>query len=83
VQVHGIGPWGITFVNPADDLRQRTGSGREPPSPAEMHAGHKRRERMGIRLRRDSWVSVRYAEGLNSSQSSVTHQRTDRHGILG
>jgi hypothetical protein len=25
VQVHGIGPWGITFVNPADDLRQRTG----------------------------------------------------------
>jgi len=25
VQVHGIGPWGITFENPADDLRQRTG----------------------------------------------------------
>ena len=25
VQVHGIGPWGITFVNPADDPRQRTG----------------------------------------------------------
>ncbi len=37
----------------------------------------------GIRLRRDSWVSVRYAEGLNSSQSSATHQRTDRHEILG
>ena len=25
VQVHGIGPWGITFVNSADDPRQRTG----------------------------------------------------------
>ena len=25
VQVHGVGPWGITFVNPADDPRQRTG----------------------------------------------------------
>src|SRR5712691_1011262 len=38
---------------------------------------------LGIRLRRDSWVSVRYAEGLNSSQSSAIQQRTDRHGILG
>ncbi len=36
----------------------------------------------GIRLRRDSWVSVRYAEGLHSSQSSATHQRTDRHEIV-
>ena len=36
----------------------------------------------GIRLRRDSWVSVRYAEELNSGKSSVTPQRTDRHGIL-
>src|SRR5438552_5855589 len=30
-----------------------------------------------------SWVSVMYAEALNSSKSSVTLQRTDRHGILG
>jgi hypothetical protein len=37
----------------------------------------------GIRLRRDSLVSVRYAEELNSTTSSVTLQRTDRHGILG
>src|SRR5713101_6778679 len=37
---------------------------------------------LGIRLRRDSWVSVRYAEALNSRKSSVTFQRTDRHGIL-
>jgi hypothetical protein len=37
----------------------------------------------GIRLRRDIWVSVRYAEELNSDKSSVTPQRTDRHGILG
>src|SRR5882762_6385005 len=36
----------------------------------------------GIRLRRDNWVSVRYAEALNSGKSSVTLQRTDRHGIL-
>ena len=38
---------------------------------------------LGIRLRRDNWVSVRYAEELNSGKSSVTPQRTDRHGILG
>ena len=37
----------------------------------------------GIRLRRDSWVSVMYAEGLNSTKSSGSLQRTDRHGILG
>lgn len=37
----------------------------------------------GIRLRRDSWVSVMYAEALHSTTSSVTLQRTDRHGILG
>ncbi len=29
-----------------------------------------------------SLVSVRYAEELNSTTSSVTLQRTDRHGIL-
>jgi hypothetical protein len=38
---------------------------------------------LGIRVRRDSWVSVMYAEGLHSGESSVTFQRTDRHGILG
>jgi hypothetical protein len=37
----------------------------------------------GIRVRRDNWVSVRYAEELNSGQSSVLLQRADRHGILG
>jgi hypothetical protein len=37
----------------------------------------------GIRVRRDNWVSVRYAEGLNSGKSSVLLQRADRHGILG
>ena len=37
----------------------------------------------GICLRRDSGVSVMYAEALNSTTSSVTLQRTDRHGILG
>ena len=37
----------------------------------------------GIRLTRDSLVSVVYAEELNSAKSSVTLQRTDRHGILG
>jgi len=40
-------------------------------------------EDLGIRLRRDSLVSVMYAEELNSTTSSVTLQRTDRHGILG
>jgi hypothetical protein len=37
----------------------------------------------GIRLKRDNWVSVRYAEELNSATSSGILQRTDRHGILG
>jgi len=37
----------------------------------------------GIRLRRDSEVSVVYAEELNSGRSSVTLQSTDRHDILG
>jgi hypothetical protein len=41
------------------------------------------KQHLGIRLRRDSLVSVRYAEELNSTTSSVTLQRTDRHGILG
>ena len=40
------------------------------------------RHATGIRLRRDSWVSVMYAEELNSTTSSVTLQRTDRHGIV-
>lgn len=30
-----------------------------------------------------SWVSVMYAEDLNSAKSSVTFQGTDRHDILG
>ena len=37
----------------------------------------------GIHVKRDSGVSVVYAEGLNSAKSSVILQRTDRHGILG
>src|SRR5881296_486755 len=37
----------------------------------------------GIHVRRDSWVSVMYAEELNSGKSSVTLQRTDRHGSMG
>ena len=37
----------------------------------------------GSRLTRDSWVSVMYAEELNSAKSSVNLQRTDRHGMLG
>ena len=34
-------------------------------------------------LKRASLVSVMYSEELDSSKSSVTLQRTDRHGILG
>jgi len=37
----------------------------------------------GIGLTRDNVASVRYAEGLNSSKSSVPLQSTDRHDILG
>jgi hypothetical protein len=37
----------------------------------------------GMGLTRDSVVSVMYAEELNSAKSSVTLQRTDRHGIVG
>jgi hypothetical protein len=34
-------------------------------------------------LRRDNLVSVLYSEELNSTKSSVSLQRIDRHGILG
>ena len=37
----------------------------------------------GIRVRRDNWVSVRYAEELNFGKSSVILQGADRHEILG
>jgi len=37
----------------------------------------------GIRLKRDNWVSVMYAEALYAATSSVTLQRTDQLGILG
>ncbi len=40
-------------------------------------------DKAGIHLRWDSWVSVMYAEELNSTTSSVTLRRTDRHGIVG
>jgi len=39
--------------------------------------------RPGIRLKRDSVVSVMYPEEPDSAKSSVTLQRTDRHEILG
>jgi hypothetical protein len=26
VQLHGIGPWGITYINPADDPRHNSGA---------------------------------------------------------
>jgi len=39
--------------------------------------------RLSIHVTRDSLVSVLYSVGLNSARSSSTHQRTDRHGILG
>lgn len=37
----------------------------------------------GIHLTQGSWVSVVYAEGLNSAKSSVTLRSTDRHEIVG
>ena len=36
----------------------------------------------GTHIRRDDLVSVMYSAELNSATSSVTQQRTDRHGIL-
>jgi starvation-inducible outer membrane lipoprotein len=39
--------------------------------------------RAGSHLRRDTLVSVMYAEKLHAAQSAVTLQRTDRHAILG
>jgi len=58
-----------------------------PPPGAPRSADAERRQLTvlfwGIRLTRDSLVSVMYAEELNSTTSSVTLQRTDRHGILG
>jgi hypothetical protein len=56
--------------------------GGRQPRPALVHL-LKRVAIRGIRLKRDNWVSVRYAEELNSATSSGILQRTDRHGILG
>jgi hypothetical protein len=39
-------------------------------------------ENLSIDLKRDSWVSVMYAEELHATTSSVTRQRTDRQGIV-
>jgi hypothetical protein len=47
----------------------------------EINAGVQTKPR-GIRLRRDNWLSVGFAEELNSGKSSVILQRADRHGIL-
>jgi len=49
---------------------------------ASCPAGHDP-DHLGSHLRRDNVVSVLYAEELNSTKSSVSLQRTDRHGILG
>ncbi len=49
----------------------------------DMHNFYTSSIELGIRLRRDNWVSVRYAEGLNSGKSSVLLQRADRHEIVG
>ena len=59
-----------------------------PPTGGEWRAWYARlckliEQYQGIHLRRDTWVSVMYAEGLNSAKSSVILQSTDRHGILG
>src|SRR5712691_3190586 len=64
--------------------RQKHGSWRPCKSREQVKRSHSDalHAHWGSRLRRDSWVSVRYAEGLNSGKSSVTLQRTDRHGIL-
>jgi hypothetical protein len=37
---------------------------------------------VGSHVRRDRLVSVMYSEELNSTTSSVSLQRTDRHGIV-
>ena len=50
---------------------------------AEVQRARSALHRLGIHLRRDTWMSVMYAEGLNSAKSSVILQSTDRHGILG
>jgi hypothetical protein len=39
-------------------------------------------QRSGIRIKRDSLVSVMYSTELNSITSLVTPQRTDPYGIL-
>ena len=40
-------------------------------------------QKSGIRLTRDSLVSVMDAAELHAATSSVTWQRTDRHGMVG
>ena len=53
------------------------------PAPLPEGLGIPAEDWQGIRLKRDSVVSVMYPEELDSAKSSVTLQRTDRHEILG
>ena len=72
---------GLTRQPPCDACEEGVAPRREPPcAPPPLLVSTRGR---GIRLRRDNWVSVRYAEELNSTTSSVTLQRADRHGIVG
>jgi hypothetical protein len=69
VQTQGVRPWP---EKPSQNTLRETDDARTNTA-----------EKKGIRVRRDNWVSVRYAEELNSGESSVTLQWTDRHEIWG
>jgi len=32
LQLHGVGPWTVTYVNPADDPRKKVGTAESPPT---------------------------------------------------
>src|SRR2546423_7347285 len=79
--VISVDAWGGLF---AGQERTELGAGNRRRLDADKLLANTRAiQTRGIRLRRDSWVSVRYHEELNSAKSSVTLLRTDRHEILG
>jgi quercetin dioxygenase-like cupin family protein len=53
VQLHGVGPWGVTYVNPSDDPERNSVNSYPPPSRRQSRCARRLRASPGIRLPRN------------------------------